>query len=240
MQKRSKRLAAALGYSFRDGKLLELALTHRSYAREKDIEGDNERLEFLGDAVLGLAVSEILMEAYPDYLEGRLTMIRSQLVSTENLYRAALELDLGKSIRFGLNEEKNGGRGKKSPLADAMEAVIAAVHLDGGFAAARSLIERWIASPSRIEEADKTLAHLNPKSVLQELLQSRQLPGPEYKIVGEQGPPHLRVFEVNLTVGEICSATGRGLTRRRAEQVAAAKALEAINLLPSQDPELPS
>lgn len=239
MQKRSKSLAAALGYSFRDSQLLELALTHRSYAREKDIEQDNERLEFLGDAVLELAVSEILMESFPDYLEGRLTMIRSQLVSADNLYRAALELELGKSIKFGLNEEKNGGRQKKSPLADAMEAIIAAVHLDGGFAAARSLIERWIASPSRIEEADKALAHLNPKSVLQELLQARQLPVPDYQIVGEQGPPHFRIFEVSLTVGEICTATGRGATRRRAEQVAAAKALEAMGLLPAQDLESP-
>lgn len=234
-----KPLETVLGYSFQDRQLLELALTHRSYARERDIEEDNERLEFLGDAVLQLAVSEILMETYPDYFEGRLTMIRSQLVSAENLYQSALALRLGKSLKFGLNEEKNGGRQKKSPLADAMEAIIAAVHLDGGFAAARSLIERWIASPSRIEEADKTLAHLNPKSVLQELLQARQLPAAQYKIVGEDGPPHFRIFEVSLTVGEICAATGRGATRRKAEQVAAARALEAIALLPAQDLEPP-
>lgn len=238
MQNR-ERLERAIGYAFQDSQLLELALTHRSYARERDIEEDNERLEFLGDAVLQLAVSEILMETYPDYFEGRLTMIRSQLVSADNLYQAALALGLGKRLKFGLNEEKNGGRRKKSPLADAMEALIAAVHLDGGFAAARALIERWIASPSRIAEADKTLAHLNPKSVLQELLQARQLPAPQYEIVGEDGPPHFRIFEVSLTVGEICTTMGRGATRRKAEKVAAARALEAMDLLPAQDLEPP-
>jgi ribonuclease III len=239
MQRKVTRLEKAIGYTFQDGSLLELALTHRSYARERDIQGDNERLEFLGDAVLELAVSEILMESYPEYPEGRLTMLRSQLVSADNLYQAALALHLGKSLKLGSNEENNGGRQKKSPLADAMEALIAAVHLDGGFAAARSLIERTVAPPSRIEAADETLAHLNPKSLLQELLQARQLPAPQYVIVDEQGPPHLRIFEVRLTVGEICTATGRGATRRRAEKFAAAKALAEMNLLLTHDLEPP-
>jgi ribonuclease III len=240
MSKTRARLLRALGYTFQNNELLELALTHRSYSRQHDIETDNERLEFLGDAVLELAVSEILMENYPEYSEGRLTMLRAQLVSTDNLHQSALALELGKSVKFGLNEEKNGGRQKKAPLADAVEAIIAAVHLDGGFAAARALIERTIATPERIAENDKTLAYLNPKSVLQEILQARQLPAPEYKIVGELGPPHFRIFEVSLTVGELCTATGRGATRRKAEQVAAAQALDVMDLLPSLDLEPPS
>lgn len=239
MGKQLRRLQTALGYSFQSTELLELALTHRSFAREQDLEEDNERLEFLGDAVLELAVSEILTETFPEYLEGRLTMLRSQLVSADNLFQSALELQLGKCMKFGKNEEKNGGREKKSPLADAVEAIIAAVHLDGGFAAARALIERCVATPSRIEEADATLAHLNPKSVLQEFLQARQLPAPQYTIVSEQGPAHIRIFEVSLIVGDLCTATGRGMSRRKAEQVAAARALEAVRLLSAQDPEPP-
>ncbi len=225
MQNRAP-LETAIGYSFCDRQLLERALTHRSHAKDRSTEEHNERLEFLGDAVLELAVSEILMESYPDYPEGRLTKIRAELVSTDNLHQAARALQLGQSLNLGLNEENNGGREKRALLADAMEAIIAAVHLDGGLAAARALIERWIASPSRITEADEALARLNPKSTLQELLQGRKLPAPQYKILSEHGPPHERIFEVSLTVDEICSVTGRGETRRQAEQAAAAKALE--------------
>jgi ribonuclease III len=225
MQKR-KRLETALGYSFQDGELLELALTHRSYARDHNLEEDNERLEFLGDAVLELAVSEILMESCPDYTEGRLTKIRAELVRTDNLLQAARALSLGESLKLSFNEEKNGGREKKTLLADAMEAVIAAVHLDGGLAAARSLIERSMASPARIAEADEALAHLNPKSTLQELLQGRKLPPAQYTILDERGTADQRTFDVGLTVGEICTVTGSGATRRQAEQAAAAQALE--------------
>lgn len=234
-------LETALGYSFQDSQLLERALTHRSHARDRKHEQDNERLEFLGDAVLGLAVSQILMESFPDYPEGRLTKIRGRLVSADHLYRQAHALNLGRNLNLGLAEENSGGREKKALLADALEAILAAVYLDGGPAAAHSLVRRLIASPSHVSEADQTLARLNPKSTLQELLQARKLPQPEYKVVSEQGPPHGRIFEVSLSVGDICRAMGRGISKREAEQAAAAQALEDEALLAlSPDSERPS
>ena len=239
MQNRAH-LETALGYSFQNSQLLERALTHRSYAKDRDTEQHNERLEFLGDAILALAVSEIVMESYPHYAEGRLTKIRAQLVSADNLYQEARALHLGKNLNLGLAEENSGGREKKALLADALEAILAAVYLDGGPAAARSLVERLIASPPRVSQADQTLAYLNPKSTLQELLQARKLPPPEYRIVGEQGPPHGPVFEVSLIVGDICRTTGRGVSKREAEQAAAAQALEDKALRPAQDFEPPS
>jgi ribonuclease III len=235
MQNRA-RLETAIGYSFQNRPMLERALTHRSHAKDRATEEHNERLEFLGDAVLQLAVSEILMESYPGYTEGRLTKIRAQLVSAENLYKEARALHLGESLNLGLAEEKSG-REKKALLADALEAIIAAVYLDGGFAAARALIQRLIASPLRVSQADQTLAHLNPKSTLQELLQARKLPPPQYKIVAEHGPPHGRVFEVSLIVGEICRTTGCGVSKREAEQAAAARALDDKELRAVHDIE---
>ena len=224
-------LQTALGYSFQDSRLLERALTHRSHARDRNHEQDNERLEFLGDAVLGLAVSEILMDSYPDYPEGRLTKIRARLVSADHLYRQARALNLGRNLNLGLAEENSGGREKKALLADALEAILAAVYLDGGLAAAQALVRRLIASPLHVSEADQTLARLNPKSTLQELLQARKLPQPEYRIVSEQGPPHGRIFEVSLIVGNICRTSGSGISKREAEQAAAAQALENEALL---------
>ena len=232
------RLETAIGYSFQDGRLLERALTHRS--KDRAAEQHNERLEFLGDAVLGLAVSEILMESYPDYPEGRLSKIRAQLVSAGNLHQQALALGLGECLNLGLAEENSGGREKKALLADALEAIIAAVYLDGGLAPARSLIQRLIAPADRVYKADQTLAHLNPKSTLQEILQARKLPPPRYEIIAEHGPPHGRIFEVSLIVGEICRTTGRGVSRREAEQAAAARAVEDKDLCGAQYIEPPS
>ena len=234
MQNRA-RLETAIGYSFRDGQLLERALTHRSHAKDRSTEEHNERLEFLGDTVLELAVSEVLMETYPDYPEGRLTKIRAQLVSADNLYQQARALCLGESLNLGLAEVNSGGREKKALLADALEAIIAAVYLDGGPAAARALVQRLIASPRRVSEADQTLARLNPKSTLQELLQARKLPPPQYEIVAEHGPPHGRIFEVSLIVGEICRTRGLGGSKREAEQAAAARALEVKDLRVADD-----
>jgi ribonuclease-3 len=239
MQNRA-RLEAAIDYSFRDSDLLERALTHRSHAKDRFTEEHNERLEFLGDAVLELAVSEILMETYPDYPEGRLTKIRAQLVSADNLHQEAQALSLGESLNLGLAEENSGGREKKALLADALEAINAAVYLDGGLAAARALVQRLIASPLRVSEADLTFARLNPKSTLQELLQARKLPPPQYDIVAEQGPPHGRIFEVRLIVGEICRTTGRGGSKKEAEQAAAARALENKGLCLADDIGPPS
>lgn len=236
MQNRA-RLETAIGYSFRDGQLLERALTHRSHAKDRSTEEHNERLEFLGDAVLELTVSEILMERYPDYSEGRLTKIRAQLVSADNLHQEARALRLGECLNLGLAEQNSGGREKKALLADALEAIIAAVYLDGGLPAARALVQRLIASVQRVSEADQTLAHLNPKSTLQELLHARKLPLPQYTVVAEHGPPHGRIFEVSLTVGEFCRTTGRGVSKREAEQAAAAQALEDKDLRAAQDIE---
>ena len=239
MRKRAA-LENGLGYSFQDSQLLERALTHRSYSQDRNLEQDNERLEFLGDAVLALVVSEILMERCPDYPEGRLTKIRGRLVSAEHLSREARALHLGENLNLGRAEENSGGREKKTLLANALEAVLAAIYLDGGLAAARSFVRRFIASPPLVSEADRTLAHLNPKSTLQELLQARQLPPPVYRITSEEGPPHGRLFEVSLIVGDICRTTGRGSSKREAEQAAAAQALEDRTLLASSpDSELP-
>jgi ribonuclease-3 len=224
-----EQLESLIGYSFRDIQLLERALTHRSFSGEHSYATDNERLEFLGDAILELIVSETLMKQFPDYAEGRLTKIRAHLVSAENLYAIAISLHLGNNLRLGKAEENSGGREKKALLADSLEALIAAVYVDSNYDAARSMVDRLIASSDQVAEADATLADHNPKSTLQELLQEHKLPAASYRVISEEGPPHQLIFRVELTIGELSQTTGTGSSKKVAEQQAAAEALADIN-----------
>ena len=211
-----KQLEEKLGYKFKDPMLLKNALTHSSYANENRAEGvpSNERLEFLGDSVLGFVTAKHLY-----------TRLRAELVCEHSLYGVAQELELGAYLRMGHGEEKNGGRKRASILADATEAVIAAIFLDGGIEPAASFIERMVLSP----EAVKAHHASDYKTELQELVQRRPDRVLKYHEAGESGPDHDKVFlsEVSLD-GEIIGC-GSGRTKKEAEQAAACQALERLN-----------
>ncbi len=203
--------------------MLERALTHSSFANERGLEQDNERLEFLGDSVLGLVVADRLFRGDPSAPEGVLSRTRSHVVSAEALARRARELDLGPALHLGHGEEQSGGREKPSLLADALEAVIGAVFVDGGLGAARDLVEPWIAA----ETAD-TMDALDAKSDLQESLQGQGLDPPSYRHVGRDGPDHDPVFHVECWIGGHAVATASGHSKKEAEQKAAARALAGM------------
>ncbi len=216
-------LEERLAYRFRDRSLLERALTHRSWTFENAARGrpaleSNEQLEFLGDAVLGLLASEILMQRYPDLGEGRLSQFKARLVSASHLHERARRLELGAFLRLGRGEEVSGGRAKKTLLADALEAVIAAVYLDGGLDEARSFVVRHILSGVDLE---KIAERQDFKSLLQELAQARGLPAPRYRTVGAAGPDHSKVFTVEVCVGPELAARGEGSSLKAAGQRAA-------------------
>lgn len=203
------------GYSFRDPGLLELALTHPSAGTP-----DNQRLEFLGDAVLELLVSEKLYRAYPDKAEGELTGLRARLVCEDTLSRLADGLCLGEALRVAPGEERTGGRKRPSILCDTIEAVIAAVYLDGGLGAARKLINSLLPDPEELVGSER-----DSKSLLQERLQSLGEPVPAYRLVRQSGPPHDPRFEVAVFRGNTELARGEGRSKKQAEQAAARKAL---------------
>lgn len=221
-------LEELLGYSFEDRALLTHAVTHRSYANEhRELElTDNEKLEFLGDAVLDLVVGHMLMEFYPDLDEGALSVTRAQVVSERGLCEVAKEIDLGAWLFLGRGEERTGGRNKPSLLADAFEAVVAAVYLDGGFEAARALIERLFAE--RLGEMDLSEAH-DFKTRLQEAAQAKLKMTPEYEVLGESGPDHAKTFEVGVLIGGEIWARASGKSKKAAEQRAAAKAAAKLD-----------
>jgi ribonuclease-3 len=220
-------LEARLGYAFRDPALCETALTHRSWVNEALEPGimDNERLEFLGDAVLALVVSDLIMKRLPDRPEGDLTRARAALVSEGGLAKAAASIELGNWILLGKGEERTGGRARPSILANALEALVGAVYLDGGLAAAAALAERLFAST--LADADQHV-RLDYKSRLQERAQALFQSAPVYEVIGEEGPDHDKRFLVALTVGgqERSRATGR--SKKEAEQNAAAAALAEL------------
>jgi ribonuclease-3 len=227
-------IAEILGHRFQRQELLLQALTHSSYTHESDTvlpESDagsqhNEQMEFLGDAVLGFLVSAQLVEQLPEASEGRLSKIKAHLVSANHLYDIALQIGLGQFLRLGKGEEKNGGRGKRALLVDAMEAVIAALYLDGGVAAAEEFVTRHVVGDL---DANAEAAQVDDhKTALQELAQSRQLPHPRYRIVQEKGPEHRKVFVVEVRIGEESVATAEGGTKKRAEQAAARAALDVL------------
>ena len=212
--------AVALGHVFRQPQLLHQALTHRSFAAEH-----NERLEFIGDGVLNCAIALMLYERFPQMPEGDLSRMRAGLVNRDTLHRHAAALGLGAAIRLGEGEVKSGGAARPSILADALEAVLGAIFLDAGYAAAHAAIERLYADD--IAGADTEAIAKDPKTRLQEWLQGRRLPVPEYAIVEVRGEAHLQNFEVvcRITALDI-AATGTGASRRAAEQAAAAQAYE--------------
>jgi ribonuclease-3 len=222
-------LEQRIGYTFRDPGLLEHALTHTSRANE-DVSGgviDNESLEFLGDAVLGFAIADILFRRFPERDEGWKSKMKAALVSTASLARLAERLDLGEHLLLGRGEEKTGGRRKQALLADGYEALIAAIYLDGGVEHATTFIARQFEGPVNEARAPATVFH-DFKSALQERVQSTGAPLPEYAVIGETGPDHHKTFQVEVRVGgrSIASATGR--SKKEAEQEAARLALERI------------
>ncbi|MGG2397715.1 ribonuclease III [Pseudomonas sp. SH1-B] len=218
------RLERKLGYSFKDQDLMILALTHRSFAGR-----NNERLEFLGDAILNFVAGEALFERFPQAREGQLSRLRARLVKGETLAVLARGFELGEYLRLGSGELKSGGFRRESILADALEALIGAIYLDAGMDAARDRVLDWLTG----ELDGLTLVDTNkdPKTRLQEFLQSRACELPRYEVVDIQGEPHCRTFMVECQVALLNEKTlGQGGSRRIAEQVAAAAALIALGV----------
>lgn len=242
-------LEESLGYQFQRRELLEQALTHSSQAREQEAlrpsdpakVGDNEQLEFLGDAVLSLVTTEALFQRFPQFREGELSKLRAHLVSEKHLIRVAEQLDMGAYLRLGRGEEKSGGRGKTALLVDSLEAVLAAMYLDGGMEPARRFVLERVVDPElQLIAANGTnLPVSDYKSALQEKLQATGRAQPFYVLVKEQGPEHSKTFtvEARLQIGESQSKpefVGRaeGSTKKNAEQGAARQVLEYLATLP--------
>jgi len=219
-------LETRLAYSFQDAQWLETALTHPSYAAEAEPKApeENQRLEFLGDAVLGVIAAEWLVEHCPDWQEGTLTKVRSRLTNTSTLARVARRLNLGASLRLSRGESQSGGRDKEGLLADAMEAVLGAVWLDGGVEPVRRIFQQCFAD--EIAEAVAAGGDDNPKGELQERLQRTGGESPRYEVTDESGPAHQRHFKVRVLHGGETLGEGEGDSKREAESGAARAALE--------------
>jgi ribonuclease-3 len=218
-------LQVRIGYRFRDRGLLEHALTHKSRAAEDASGGvaDNESLEFLGDAVLGLVVADALFHQYPDYDEGQKSKVKAAVVSTQSLARHAERLRLGDHLILGRGEEKTGGRFKQALLADGYEALIAALYLDGGLDAAEAFLLREL--KDALDEGSAQTFVRDYKSALQERLQALGRPLPEYRVSGEAGPDHRKTFSVEVVVNGDVLGTATGRAKKEAEQEAARLAL---------------
>jgi len=220
-------LQAVLEYNFQDTGLLQRALTHSSHAHEQRTGEDNEQLEFLGDAVLGFVVSDSLCRQYPMFSEGELSKLKGFFVSSANLVRYAEQLELGRYLHLGKGEEKTGGRKKQALLVDALEAILGAMYLDSGLDAPRRMIDRLV-GPQVADIGMPVGQFTDFKSALQEYLQS-QATGPcLYTLVSESGPPHQKLFTVQVELGGDIIAEGIGLTKRAAEQAAAKQAFEDL------------
>lgn len=218
-------LEARLGHTFRDRRLLERALTHSSRAREQSGIADNEGLEFLGDALLGFLVAEALFARHPDLDEGGLSKLKAYLVSRPSLAAAARDLGLADGIQVGKSAAKSRLQANESILADAFEAVLAAVHLDAGEKAARQVVERVLGGRLRALNQDE-VERRDAKTMLQEQLQATGRPTPRYRVGKTEGPPHRPVFHVDLLVDGEVLAHGKGGTKKEAEQHAAERALQ--------------
>ncbi|HEX8293097.1 MAG TPA: ribonuclease III [Pyrinomonadaceae bacterium] len=236
-------LEEKIGYNFRDRHLLERALTHRSWAHESVGAGGerearalhNEAFEFVGDSVLGLVVADALFRSHPEVTEGELSRMKHRLVSAQTLARVARRLGLGEHLRVGRGEEKTGGRRKRALLADAFEALLAAVFLDGGYPAAEVFVRRALGS-ELVEATPESAAAADFKTLLQERLQSERHLSPAYELVETEGPPHARTFHVEAVFdGE--RVRGAGHTIKAAEMDAACRALELIGPPPGSDEE---
>lgn len=230
-------LEEAIGHRFSTRDLLVRALTHSSHVHEMAVAGselalrDNEQLEFLGDAVLGFLISEWLIRHFTDAAEGKLSKIKAHLVSAAHLYEVARRLDLGSFLHLSRGEEMSGGRAKRTLLANAMEAVIAALYLDGGIPAARRFVEEFVLPR---QEGHGTLeeqaehAVVDFRSALQELAQARKLPPPRYSIIGEHGPEHSKTFVIEVRLGREWSGQAEGFTKKNAAQKAAREVYEKL------------
>ncbi len=219
-------LEKRIGYQFQEQELIHEALSHSSYANEKKkLRRSNERLEFLGDSVLSVVVSQYLFERYPELPEGELTKIRAALVCERSLHRFALRIGLGDFLLLGKGEEHTGGRERPSILADAFEAVIAAIYLDGGLEAARTHILHFI--PERIPESSSVLFG-DYKTALQEIIQKNPEEKVEYVLISESGPDHNKSFMVEVCLNSNVIGKGQGKSKKEAEQMAAKEALELM------------
>ena len=225
-----KDLEKAIGYQFRNITLLQNALTHSSYANEcwHDSLKSNERLEFLGDSVLGMVVAEYLYRNFPERTEGELTVMRADMVCEQALARVANRLELGKHLLLGNGEEQTGGRNRASILADALESVIAATFLDGGMEAAKGVIEKFILCDVPVTK----LHNVDHKTKLQELVQKKKNQVLTYCLTGESGPDHNKQFVVSLKLNGKVVSQGSGSSKKRAEQTAAEIAIR--ELFPTQ------
>ena len=219
MYKDFSQLEGAAGYCFEDKTLLKQAMTHSSYANEHRAQHmkDNERLEFLGDAVLEVISSEFLFKEYPEMPEGDLTKLHASIVCEPTLALCARDLNLGEYLLLGKGEERTGGRGRDSFVSDAMEAFIGAIYLDGGFANAKEFIDRFI-----MKDIEHKKLFYDSKTILQEIVQ-RDHKGEEitYQLIGEEGPDHNKKFVVDLLIGGKVEGQGSGRTKKAAEQEAA-------------------
>lgn len=218
-------LEERLGYKFRNGLLLAEALTHPSISLErKNYPFDNQRLEFLGDAVIQVVVTEQLYRLYPDFSEGRMTKLRTRIVSRTALKIRAQELDLGRYLMMGRGEEASGGRERASTLADAFESVVGAIYLDGGFDASRNFILR--ATSDDFEGIARDPEEVNPKGALQEILQAIEPCAPQYEVVEQSGPEHLKRFVSCVLWNGLELGRGEGLSKKQAQVAAASDAME--------------
>jgi ribonuclease-3 len=221
-------LEKALGYKFRRRKRLESALTHRSFRFENDPDlTDNQRLEFLGDAALGLVSAHYLFDHHPDVQEGGLTRMRSRITSTKALAIFAAKINLGHYLKLGRGEMMSGGNDRMSNLTDALEAVLGAAYLDGGIKAVQKIFKKLFV-PALKDAVSKTQFD-NPKGALQEWSQGKWKMSPYYRVLSEDGPPHARHFRVEVIVNGTVMGVGEGLNKRDAEMTAAETALGSIN-----------
>ena len=221
-----KDLEGAIGYDFKNIQLLQNALTHSSYANERWHNSllSNERLEFLGDSVLGMLVAEYLYRTFPNRPEGELTRMRADMVCEQTLAAAANRIGIGEHLLLGHGEEQGGGRKRNSILADAMESVIAACFLDGGIEAALKVVQRFIL----VEVPLKKMNNADYKTQLQELVQQKKNQVLSYALVGQSGPDHDKQFEVDVALNGNVVGSGTGSSKKRAEQDAARAAIEKL------------
>jgi len=230
---RLQRLAALqekLRYVFRDLELLSTALTHRSYVNENPHLGasDNERLEFLGDSVLGLCISDLLMKKHADFDEGTLSKIRSLMVNEKPLADLAVKLGLGECLLLGKGEEHSGGRAKESLLANALEAVIAAIYLDSNFSKTKTFLKQLM--KPLLNDETLNAQCFDFKTALQELCQKKYKSAPLYTVLTSSGPDHAKTFEVEVTAGDEIRQIGRGKSKKDAQKQAAQKAWESLHV----------
>ncbi len=217
-----KEFEKKIGYHFQNAKLLTQAFTHSSYANERHLgkQADNERLEFLGDAVLEIVTSEFLFHRYPDYPEGELTRLRASMVCEPTLAFCTRELELGNYLLLGKGEDQTGGRNRKSILSDALEAVIGAIYLDGGFANAKEFIYQFV-----LNDIEHKQLFFDSKTILQEVVQGSYEEELSYHLLSEEGPDHNKKFIVEAKIGEKVYGQGCGRTKKSAEQEAAYETL---------------